>query len=100
MQVEAHIKMNRLKNIVGKNKIPKGHYSYRGEDKFAGMSLQLRVEQEGQGVMVINANSVVHLNHTATAFAYFFMQGLSVEEVLKKIKSMYRVNADKAKVRL
>lgn len=89
--------MNSLKNIFGKNKIPKGRYSYRGEDKFAGMSLQLRVEDAGQGVLVINANSVLHLNHTATAFAYFFMMGLSGNQVLKKIKGLYRVNADKAK---
>ena len=86
-----------LKNILGKRKIPNGRYSYRGEDKFSGMSLQLRVERDGQGIMVINANSVLHLNHTATAFAYFFMQGLSREQVLKKIQRMYRVNIAKAK---
>jgi radical SAM protein with 4Fe4S-binding SPASM domain len=96
VQVEVHIKMSFL-NRIRKAKIAPGRYSYRGEDKFAGMSLQLRVEQDGQGVMVINGNAVLHLNHTATAFAYFFMQGLSREEVLKKIRRMYRVNADKAK---
>ncbi len=84
-------------NRIRKTKIAPGRYSYRGEDKFAGMSLQLRVEQDGQGVMVINGNAVLHLNHTATAFAYFFMQGLSRDEVLKKIRRMYRVKADKAK---
>jgi len=61
------------------------------------MSLQLRVERGGQGVMVINANAVLHLNHTGTAFAYFFMQGLPQKEVLAKIRRMYRVNADTAK---
>jgi hypothetical protein len=68
--------MSFLKKILGKQKVPIGRYTYRGEDKFAGMSLQLRIEQSGQGVMVINANNVLHLNHTATAFAYYFMQGL------------------------
>ena len=56
-----------------------------------------RVEQSGQGVMVINANTVLHLNHTATAFAYYFMQGLQQEEVLDKIRRMYRVKVDTAK---
>jgi radical SAM protein with 4Fe4S-binding SPASM domain len=55
------------------------------------MSLQLRVETNGQGVMVINGNNVLHLNNTATAFAYFFMQGLTKAEVVKKIRRMYRV---------
>jgi radical SAM protein with 4Fe4S-binding SPASM domain len=61
------------------------------------MSLQLRVESQGQGVMVINANTVLHLNHPATAFAYFFMEGLSEQEVLKRIQRMYRVKTEQAK---
>ena len=89
--------MSFLKKILKKPMVPPGRYMYRGEDKFAGMSLQLRVEQRGQGVMVINANTVLHLNHTATAFAYYFMQGLQQEEVLDKIRRMYRVKVDTAK---
>jgi radical SAM protein with 4Fe4S-binding SPASM domain len=89
--------MSFLKKILKKPMVPPGRYMYRGEDMFAGMSLQLRVEQSGQGVMVINANTVLHLNHTATAFAYYFMQGLQQEEVLDKIRRMYRVKVDTAK---
>jgi radical SAM protein with 4Fe4S-binding SPASM domain len=89
--------MSLLKKILGKQKVPVGRNTYRGEDKFAGMSLQLRIEQSGQGVMVINANNVLHLNHTATAFAYYFMQGLPQKEVLAKIRRMYRVNAETTK---
>ena len=85
-----------MKNIFSKQKIPLGRFSYRGKDKFAGMSLQLRVEPSGQGVMVINGNNVLHLNHTATAFAYFFMQGLPKAEAVKKIRRMYRVNSKDA----
>jgi radical SAM protein with 4Fe4S-binding SPASM domain len=61
------------------------------------MSLQLRVEPDGRGVMVINANTVLHLNETASAYAYFFMQGLPESGVLKKVRRMYRVSAAKAK---
>ncbi len=89
--------MSFLKKVVDKPKIPFGRYMYRGEDKFKGMSLQLRIEQSGQGVMVINANTVLHLNHTAAAFAYYFMQGLQQKEVLAKIRRMYHVNTDTAK---
>ncbi len=59
--------------------------------------LQLRVEASGQGVMVINGNKVLHLNHSATALAYFFMQGLPEKDVIKKIRGMYRVNPETAK---
>jgi radical SAM protein with 4Fe4S-binding SPASM domain len=81
-----------------KKKVPVGRFSYRGTDKYAGMSLQLRVEDSGQGVMVINANTVLYLNHTATALAYFFMQGLPQADVIKKIRGMYHVDVDTAKV--
>jgi len=96
VQVEGFIKMSFLKNIL-RSKIPQGLYTYRGKDEFSGMSLQLRIEQSGQGVMVINANTVLHLNHTASAFAYFFMQGLPQKQVLSKIRRMYHVNAETAK---
>jgi radical SAM protein with 4Fe4S-binding SPASM domain len=88
--------MSFLKKAFTKPKVPQGRYTYRGKDKFAGMSLQLRVEQSGQGVMVINGNNVLHLNHTAAAFAYFFMQGMPKEQAVKKIRRMYHVKAEKA----
>jgi radical SAM protein with 4Fe4S-binding SPASM domain len=62
------------------------------------MALQLRIEPDGRGVMVINANTVLHLNETAAAYAYHFMQGLPQTKVLKKIRQRYRVNKAKAKV--
>jgi radical SAM protein with 4Fe4S-binding SPASM domain len=47
--------------------------------------------------MVINANTVLHLNETASAYTYYFMKGMPESDVLKKIRRMYRVNAAKAK---
>jgi hypothetical protein len=84
-------------SFLKKKTISTGRYSYRGTDKFAGMSFQLRVEVSGQGVMVINGDKILHLNHTATALAYFFMKGLPEKDVVKKIRGMYRVNAETAK---
>jgi radical SAM protein with 4Fe4S-binding SPASM domain len=89
--------MSFLRGVLFPPKIPNGLYAYRGTDKFAGLALQLRVEADGLGVMVINANTVLYLNETATAYAYFFMQGLHEDEVLKRIQRMYRVNAKTAK---
>jgi radical SAM protein with 4Fe4S-binding SPASM domain len=61
------------------------------------MALQLRVEPEGQGLLVINANTVLYLNDTATAYAFFFMQGLTTDEAVRKIRSIYRVNKKTAR---
>jgi len=89
--------MSFLRRALRTPKVPPGRYTYRGQDEFAGLALQLRIEPKGQGVMVINANSVLFLNETATAYAYFFMEGLPTDVVLKNIKRMYRVNSQTAK---
>jgi radical SAM protein with 4Fe4S-binding SPASM domain len=89
--------MSFLRRILRPPAIPQGRYTYRGKGEFAKMSLQLRIEPDGRGVMVINANTVLHLNKTASAFAYFFMQGKPQDDVLKNIRRIYRVSAAKAK---
>jgi radical SAM protein with 4Fe4S-binding SPASM domain len=89
--------MSFLRKALGPPRVPQGRYTYRGKGAFAGMALQLRVEPDGRGVMVIKANTVLHLNETATAYAYYFMQGIPANDVVKQIRRMYRVNAAKAK---
>src|SRR3989304_3700840 len=93
----VRLKMSFRRRFLRPPKIPQGRYTYRGKGEFAKMSLQLRVEPDGRGVMVINANTVLHLNETASAYAYFFMQGLLEADVLKKVRRMYRVSKAKAK---
>jgi len=89
--------MSFLHKVFRAPKIPRGRYTYRGRDRFAGLALQLRVEPDGQGLLVINANTVLYLNETATAHAYFFMQGMPTDTAVKKIRGMYKVNKKTAK---
>jgi radical SAM protein with 4Fe4S-binding SPASM domain len=89
--------MSFLRRALRQPRVPQGRYTYRGKDEFAGMSLQLRIQPDGRGVMVINANTVLHLNETASAYTYYFMQGMPERGVLKQIRRMYRVSAAKAK---
>ena len=84
-------------NLFKKNKIPQGRFSYRGEGEYKGMSLQLRVEADRRGVLLIKANTILHLNQTATAYAYYFMQGYPETKVIAQILRTYRVDAEKAK---
>jgi radical SAM protein with 4Fe4S-binding SPASM domain len=89
--------MSLLHRVFRPPRIPEGRYTYRGKGQMAGLALQLRVEPGGEGVMVINANRVLFLNETATAFAYFFMHGSSSDDALKKIRRIYRVNLKTAR---
>jgi len=89
--------MSLLRRVLRAPKIPLGRSTYRGKDRFTGLALQLRVEPEGQGLLVINANTVLYLNETATAHAYFFMQGMPTDAAVKKIRRMYRVDEKTAR---
>jgi len=79
------------------SKIPQGRYTYRGKGDFTGLALQLRVEPDGQGLLIINANTVLYLNETAIAHAFYFMQGMTTDEAVAKIRSIYRVNKKTAR---
>lgn len=77
--------------------VPSGLYTYRGSGQFLGLALQLRIEPEGEGLLVINANTVLYLNRSAAAHAYFFMQGLSTDEAVKQMRHIYKISAEHAK---
>jgi len=89
--------MSFLRKVFRVPKIPRGRYTYRGKGKFAGLALQLRVEPDGQGLLVINANTVLYLNETATAHAFFLMEGMPEHDAVRQIRRMYRVNQKTAK---
>ena len=80
-----------------KEAVPPGLYTYRGKEDFSGLALQLRIEPGGEALLVINANTVLYLNQSAAAHAYFFMKGLSTEEAVKNMRKLYRVSADQAR---
>ncbi len=84
--------MSFVRKVFRASKVPQGRYTYRGTGDFTGLALQLRVEPNGQGLLVINANTVLYLNETATAHAFYFMQGLTTKEAIKKVKGIYRVD--------
>lgn len=89
---------DRAKMIGGKaRRVPAGLYTYRGGEKYAGLALQLRVESDGSSLLVINANTLLFLNDTATVHAYFFMQGMPTEKAVKKIRRIYRIGKEQAR---
>ena len=89
--------MSFLRRAFRAPKVPQGRCTYRGRGNFAGLALQLRVEPDGDGVLVINADRVLFLNETATAYAYYFVQGLSADAVQDRIRRMYRIDVATAR---
>jgi organic radical activating enzyme len=82
-----------------KQPIPPGMYTYhtpQGADQ--QYRLHLRVNKDGQGILVINAATVLHLNRTAVEFAYHFIQQIEDERAVNRIARRYR--SDKDQIRL
>jgi hypothetical protein len=53
--------------------------------------LHLRVEADGNGILIINASTILHLNQTATDYAYYLIQNESSEIVAKEVSKRYKV---------
>lgn len=58
--------------------------------------LHLRIEPGGDGLLVINASTVLHLNQTATELAYHFIHLTPPDQVAEQVAKRYRVNKTRA----
>ncbi|MGB4594835.1 MAG: hypothetical protein WBI14_02905 [Anaerolineaceae bacterium] len=54
--------------------------------------LHLRVEPDGEGVLIVNASSVLHLNRTATEIVYNLIQGKTDVENANLINKRFKVD--------
>ena len=54
--------------------------------------LHLRLRNDGSGILVMNASTVLHLNPSAAEYAFHFIKGTAPEEAAKQISTRYRVS--------
>ena len=59
--------------------------------------MHLRMHGDGNSILILNAATILHLNPTATEFAYHFIKGTPADEVTQKVAKRYR--APKAQIR-
>jgi hypothetical protein len=76
--------------------LPSGLYQYQAPpEDVNNIRLHLRVEGDGSGVLIVNASTVLHLNQTATEYAYHLIIGDSSEVVANTIASRYHASWNK-----
>ena len=56
--------------------------------------LHLRVEPNGEGVLIINASSTLHLNQSATEIAYYNMKGKSKADIARLLAERFTIRPD------
>ena len=66
------------------------------EDDEIPYRLHLRMHGDGSSLLVVNAATVLHLNPTATEYAYHFIKGTSSVEAASAVAKRYRVKKEQA----
>jgi hypothetical protein len=73
--------------------IAPGIYHFQAPpDDARNYRLHLRIEADGSGVLIVNAATVLHLNHTAAEYAYYLIQNLSASQVVQEMAGRYHVD--------
>jgi len=79
--------------------IPAGIYHYQTPPSSdAQYRLHLRVNQGGEGLLIINASTILHLNQTATEYAFHLVKDDDPEQVAKIIAGRYQISLDEARL--
>ena len=75
--------------------LPPGFYTYHtAAESPEQFRLHLRVEPDGEGILVVNAATVLHLNQTATEFAYYLIQGKDNVQIVDALSERYNTTRE------
>lgn len=77
---------------IRKTKASFGLHHYQIDDETGKSSIHLRVEVDGSGILIVNANRVIHLNQTATFMAQLSLEGTSIADAINRLVDCYRLD--------
>ncbi|MFN2199289.1 MAG: radical SAM/SPASM domain-containing protein [Anaerolineales bacterium] len=70
------------------------YFDRRDENGYA--RIHLRIDPDGAGTLLINANQIFHLNPTAAAMTYYSLSEKSDEEAVRGLCRVFRIPAETA----
>ncbi len=74
------------------------HYIYDGEQEQS--RVHLRLDPDGHGTLIVNANRVMHLNPTAALMAYLILEKAGEKRAIAAIRQQYKVSTEQARTDL
>jgi radical SAM protein with 4Fe4S-binding SPASM domain len=77
-----------------------GLYHYTRQDEHEKARIHLRLDADGNGTLIVNANRVMHLNPSAALMAYLILEDKQEHEIVAAITKHYRVSAHQARADL
>ena len=66
------------------------------EDDETPYRLHLRMHGDGTSLLIVNAATILHLNPTATEYAYHFIKGTDADDAAKSVSKRYHVKEEQA----
>lgn len=80
-----------------KEPLPSGLYPYQTPPGTPNpYRLHLRIDPNGKGMLIVNASTVLHLNETATEYAYHLIQRTPEDAIAQSVSQRYRVSKQQA----
>jgi len=77
-----------------------GLYHYRRDSLDEKSRIHLRLDPDGHGTLIVNANRILHLNPTAALMAYYALEEISERDAIRLIRQKYHVDATQARADL
>jgi len=85
--------INRLADRFSKvQPLPTGMHHLQAMQNERPYRVHLRLQEDGSGILVLNASTILQLNPTAAEYAYHFIKGTEPEEAAKQIAARYRIS--------
>ncbi len=67
-------------------------YHYLRQSGESRVRVHLRLDPDGHGTLIVNANRILHLNPTAARMAQLLLEGRSREEIAHLFRTEYRIS--------
>jgi len=77
--------------------LPTGIYHYQAPpDDPNNYRLHLRLDPDGAGILIVNASTILHLNQTASEYAYHLIHRTPLDQVSAQISTRYHITPQQA----
>lgn len=72
--------------------LPAGTHHLQATQDERPYRLHLRLQNDGSGILILNASTILQLNPTAAEYAFHFIKGTEPDEAAKQVAARYRIN--------
>ncbi|MFC2052755.1 radical SAM protein [Chloroflexota bacterium] len=74
-----------------------GLYHYERQAVGEKSRIHLRIDEDGSGLLIVNASRVMHLNPTAAFMSYLTLEEFPTEQAVRTLNSRYKITSRQAK---